>query len=428
MIAGIITFIVTYFILNALNLNNFLALIIAVVMGVFVARTRKKSKEGKEGKGQNPAPGQTANGAAAVAGQPSVARPHGGQGMNLMKWISRMLPSVARPHGGQGADGDFNWQQTTYEQPAPELPKRLDEHGNLVTPDPNAPRWADAATQPVRSGSATVADKSWKPRTDGQRVVWRKPVIVNNFVDDYADFGCDGLFNTDLSTAGDHIHGQPGVGLGESGFGAARIQQGQQGELALAQLLCRTGVLRYAYSWWSLSIPGHTGPDVDCALLLRDTLWLLDAKQYRADADYYFQSQMAGEQAADRNAKTHAIDLFKIDESLSFADRSGAKLATNSTLVKTYEPSNNMAWAAGIYEEEFPMLTIKPVVLLSPTKRGIAGIMDQTYFPGGVPFDQSVSFVQENLKPLIDEMASGLSQPWRPNRLVVEQLDHLLKH
>lgn len=424
MIAGIIAFIVTYFILNALNLNNFLALIIAVVVGVFVARTRKKSKEGKEGKGQNPAarqnapaagvapnptaaaaPGQTANGAAAVAGQ----------------------PSAARPHGGQGADGDFNWQQTTYEQPAPEPPKRLDEHGNLVTPDRNAPRWADAA-QPVRSGSATVADKSWKPRTDGQRVVWRKPVIVNNFVDDYADFGCDGLFNTDLSTAGDHIHGQPGVGLGESGFGAARIQQGQQGELALAQLLCRTGVLRYAYSWWSLSIPGHPGPDVDCALLLRDTLWLLDAKQYRADADYYFQSQMAGEQAADRNAKTHAIDLFKIDESLSFADRSGAKLATNSTLVKTYEPSNNMAWAAGIYEEEFPMLTIKPVVLLSPTKRGIAGIMDQTYFPGGVPFDQSVSFVQENLKPLVDEMASGLSQPWRPNRLVVEQLDYLLKH
>lgn len=424
MIAGIIAFIVTYFILNALNLNNFLALIIAVVVGVFVARTRKKSKEGKEGKGQNPAarqnapaagvapnptaaaaPGQTANGAAAVAGQ----------------------LSVARPHGGQGADGDFNWQQTTCEQPAPEPPKRLDEHGNLVTPDHNAPRWADA-TQPVRSGSATVADKSWKPRTDGQRVVWRKPVIVNNFVDDYADFGCDGLFNTDLSTAGDHIHGQPGVGLGESGFGAARIQQGQQGELALAQLLCRTGVLRYAYSWWSLSIPGHPGPDVDCALLLRDTLWLLDAKQYRADADYYFQSQMAGEQAEDRNAKTHAIDLFKIDESLSFADRSGAKLATNSTLVKTYEPSNNMAWAAGIYEEEFPMLTIKPVVLLSPTKRGIAGIMDQTYFPGGVPFDQSVSFVQENLKPLVDEMASGLSQPWRPNRLVVEQLDYLLKH
>ena len=424
MIAGIIAFIVTYFILNALNLNNSLALIIAVVVGVFVARTRKKSKEGKEGKGQDPAarqnapaagvapnptaataPGQTANGAAAVAGQ----------------------PSVARPHGGQGADGDFNWQQTTYEQPAPEPPKRLDEHGNLVTPDPNAPRWADAA-QSVRSGSATVADKSWKPRTDGQRVVWRKPVIVNNFVDDYADFGCDGLFNTDLSTAGDHIHGQPGVGLGESGFGAARIQQGQQGELALAQLLCRTGVLRYAYSWWSLSIPGHPGPDVDCALLLRDTLWLLDAKQYRADADYYFQSQMAGEQAADRNAKTHAIDLFKIDESLSFADRSGAKLATNSTLVKTSEPSNNMAWAAGIYEEEFPMLTIKPVVLLSPTKRGIAGIMDQTYFPGGVPFDQSVSFVQENLKPLVDEMASGLSQPWRPNRLVVEQLDYLLKH
>lgn len=424
MIAGIIAFIVTYFILNALNLNNFLALIIAVVVGVFVARTRKKSKEGKEGKGQDPAarqnapaagvapnptaaaaPGQTANGAAAVAGQ----------------------PSGARPHGGQGADGDFNWQQTTYEQPAPEPPKRLDEHGNLVTPDHNAPRWADAA-QPVRSGSATVADKSWKPRTDGQRVVWRKPVIVNNFVDDYADFGCDGLFNTDLSTAGDHIHGQPGVGLSESGFGAARIQQGQQGELALAQLLCRTGVLRYAYSWWSLSIPGHPGPDVDCALLLRDTLWLLDAKQYRADADYYFQSQMAGEQAADRNAKTHAIDLFKIDESLSFADRSGAKLATNSTLVKTYEPSNNMAWAAGIYEEEFPMLTIKPVVLLSPTKRGIAGIMDQTYFPGGVPFDQSVSFVQENLKPLVDEMASGLSQPWRPNRLVVEQLDYLLKH
>lgn len=424
MIAGIIAFIVTYFILNALNLNNSLALIIAVVVGVFVARTRKKSKEGKEGKGQDPAarqnapaagvapnptaaaaPGQTANGAAAVAGQ----------------------PSVARPHGGQGADGDFNWQQTTYEQPAPEPPKRLDEHGNLVTPDPNAPRWADAA-QSVRSGSATVADKSWKPRTDGQRVVWRKPVIVNNFVDDYADFGCDGLFNTDLSTAGDHIHGQPGVGLGESGFGAARIQQGQQGELALAQLLCRTGVLRYAYSWWSLSIPGHPGPDVDCALLLRDTLWLLDAKQYRADADYYFQSQMAGEQAAGRNAKTHAIDLFKIDESLSFADRSGAKLATNSTLVKTYEPSNNMAWAAGIYEEEFPMLTIKPVVLLSPTKRGIAGIMDQTYFPGGVPFDQSVSFVQENLKPLVDEMASGLSQPWRPNRLVVEQLDYLLKH
>ena len=424
MIAGVIAFIVTYFILNALNLNNSLALIIAVVVGVFVARTRKKSKEGKEGKGQDPAarqnapaagvapnptaaaaPGQTANGAAAVAGQ----------------------PSVARPHGGQGADGDFNWQQTTYEQPAPEPPKRLDEHGNLVTPDPNAPRWADAA-QSVRSGSATVADKSWKPRTDGQRVVWRKPVIVNNFVDDYADFGCDGLFNTDLSTAGDHIHGQPGVGLGESGFGAARIQQGQQGELALAQLLCRTGVLRYAYSWWSLSIPGHPGPDVDCALLLRDTLWLLDAKQYRADADYYFQSQMAGEQAADRNAKTHAIDLFKIDESLSFADRSGAKLATNSTLVKTYEPSNNMAWAAGIYEEEFPMLTIKPVVLLSPTKRGIAGIMDQTYFPGGVPFDQSVSFVQENLKPLVDEMASGLSQPWRPNRLVVEQLDYLLKH
>ena len=54
MIAGIIAFIVTYFILNALNLNNSLALIIAVVVGVFVAWTRKKSKEGKEGKGQDP--------------------------------------------------------------------------------------------------------------------------------------------------------------------------------------------------------------------------------------------------------------------------------------------------------------------------------------------------------------------------------------
>lgn len=57
MIAGIIAFIVTYFILDALNLNNFLALIIAMVVGVFVARTRKKSKEGKEGKGAEPRSG-----------------------------------------------------------------------------------------------------------------------------------------------------------------------------------------------------------------------------------------------------------------------------------------------------------------------------------------------------------------------------------
>ncbi|MBD9264444.1 MAG: hypothetical protein EGS39_00005, partial [Bifidobacterium bifidum] len=72
MIAGIIAFIVTYFILNALNLNNSLALIIAVVVGVFVARTRKKSKEGKEGKGQDPAARQNAP-AAGVAPNPTAA-------------------------------------------------------------------------------------------------------------------------------------------------------------------------------------------------------------------------------------------------------------------------------------------------------------------------------------------------------------------
>lgn len=182
------------------------------------------------------------------------------------------------------------------------------------------------------------------------------------------------------------INGKPGVGLNSSGFDNSRIKAGQAGEKELAQMMCYLGIAsKDVQTYWSLRLPySDFDTDVDAIVSYNNNIILIDAKQY----------------VAGKNLKyTYDHDGVINVKDVSTGER-----------VKQYSFSRNMDMALEKYSQLFPSAHIEGVVLLCPTRNGIAatdanlGICD-----GKLAVTQSWAYLQD-LKADIDK-THGRTKP-----------------
>ena len=101
-------------------------------------------------------------------------------------------------------NSDFDWSKTSSSSPAATLPKRLNERGELVTPNAGSgEQTGDAiptAGSAPRSGSLPALNATvTQPGASSASGMWRPPITTSEY--DY-----DSLTRVDLSTAGEHIH------------------------------------------------------------------------------------------------------------------------------------------------------------------------------------------------------------------------------
>lgn len=89
------------------------------------------------------------------------------------------------------------------------------------------------------------------------------------------------------------MFGSPGFGLDESNFSNAQIDLGKKGELNLAKAFEKSGYLDKFATFWSLNNINENNEkmeaDIDCVLISKNTIWLIDAKYY-ASGDVYYKS------------------------------------------------------------------------------------------------------------------------------------------
>ena len=205
-----------------------------------------------------------------------------------------------------------------------------------ANPTPTKPRYADCPTTIWTDHIQTIH----------QHHEWIKP----NFFRQTAPYWRE----SPEGRAG--INGTPGVGLNSSDFGNERVGAGQAGERELAQMMLYLGIpSERVQTYWSLRIPGSNwDTDVDAVVSYGDTIYLIDAKQY-ATREYSTYTM-------DREDSMVLIDALT-NKVIRYSD--GREIRHNF--------SRNMALAMNAYQTYFPNARIEGVVLLCPTKNGIAG-------------------------------------------------------
>ncbi len=182
--------------------------------------------------------------------------------------------------------------------------------------------------------------------------------------------------------------------MNASGFGKDRVEAGQKGEMNLAKLFYKTGLLDLpnVYTFWSLYLPG-TGldVDVDCAVLVGNTILLVDAKMYKSNAEYVYTGDGRGQlTCTDTDVDVDCAVLvgntillvdakmYKSNaEYIYTGDGRGQLTCTDTTtgnVVKTYQLSRSMPMARDKYAEYFTSESIIPVVTLCPGSGGNAAV------------------------------------------------------
>lgn len=182
------------------------------------------------------------------------------------------------------------------------------------------------------------------------------------------------------------INGTPGVGLDSSGFDNSRIKAGQVGEKELAQMMCWLGIAsKDVQTYWSLRLPDSDfDTDVDAIVSYNNNIILVDAKQYVAGKNLRY--------TYNRDGVIDVKDVFTGER------------------VKQYSFSRNMGIALEKYSRFFPSAHVEGVVLLCPTRNGIAatdanlGICD-----GKLAVTQSWTYLKD-LKADIDR-THGRTKP-----------------
>ena len=214
-------------------------------------------------------------------------------------------------------------------------------------------------------------------------------------------------WKVDLDGHVDGVVGDPGVGLGSSGFSTDRVSAGQAGEQNLAKLMVYLGIVgRGLNSYWSLRIPGSTlDTDVDAIISYGDELVLIDAKEYVAGDGYVY-----------RNEPGDAVSVW-VEPDAEHPDLQRRR-------VKRYEFSRNMEMALDKYRKAFPGMNVSAVVLLCPTRRGLAAVKAGCSIGDGViPVTQSWAWLKD-LKAKLD--GQGSRPTTDPD--VDRKLRALLKH
>lgn len=160
------------------------------------------------------------------------------------------------------------------------------------------------------------------------------------------------------------MFGEPGLGLSSSGFSQSSIHLGQEGELNFAKALQKVGYLDRFLTFWSIHNLGlndeKLDADVDCIIVSKDTIWLIDLKLY-ASGDVVWQ--------------TEEDLLYTIDRQ------------TGCQVGKPKRLSKNMFYAEKVFKRKFSRLLkyfkIESRVVFMPTTKGM-GEVKQVFWPGGI--------------------------------------------
>lgn len=181
-----------------------------------------------------------------------------------------------------------------------------------------------------------------------------------------------------------NIHGKPGSGLSSSNFDQTRVHAGQQGERELAQMMAYLRIpSKEVQTFWSMRIPDTSlNTDVDAVIAFNQHIILVDAKEYAAGSTLQYQQNT--DEAYDNKIKV--VDT------------------TTGEIVKTYQFTRNMEIALEQYQRMFSDCTVEGVVLLCPTRKGIAGIRGNILVcKGSIPVTSSWPYLQD-LKQYLDDL------------------------
>src|SRR5690625_1634457 len=164
--------------------------------------------------------------------------------------------------------------------------------------------------------------------------------------------------------------GEPGAGLSGSSFSETNKRLGALGELNFAKVLQQNNYLDQFASYWSVQYPfkyspgpdSTLGADIDCILITRKSIYLIDLK-------LYFQGNITWKTITDNNT-IQAVDNV-----------------TGNWVEKPRKMNRNMFYATERIQEKIDQLGIKkkvkPYVVMMPTDRGL-GKVENVFWPGQV--------------------------------------------
>jgi len=172
-----------------------------------------------------------------------------------------------------------------------------------------------------------------------------------------------------------NMTGVPGEGLKKATeMDQQRINLGVQGEQNFAKAMHKASLLHRFSTIWSVPvpdqerfIPGPYDTDIDCILATKNSIYLIDLKNYKSgDVRYY--------------AKTPLLLAEDIP--------------TGKQVGEVKRMSRNMEMATNAMRYHFPEAKIVPVVIFMPTNKG-EGIIDNVYWPGNVRAVNLAQFMAE---------------------------------
>lgn len=169
------------------------------------------------------------------------------------------------------------------------------------------------------------------------------------------------------------MKGEPGAGLSGSSFSITNKKLGALGELNFAKVLQQNEYLKKFATYWSIQYPlenrpgieQKNGADIDCVLLTKNNLYLIDLKLYtQGDVTWKTITSPTGEtliQAMDNITEDWVGKPLKMSQNMRFAtERIQSKLKSVGVKMK-----------------------VKPYVVMMPTDRG-QGKVDNVFWPGKV--------------------------------------------
>lgn len=166
------------------------------------------------------------------------------------------------------------------------------------------------------------------------------------------------------------MKGEPGIGLSGSGFSEGNIKSGALGELNFAKILQQNNFLDKFATHWSAQYPSSFSPgpdniskaDIDCLIITKNTLFLIDIKMYSQGNVTW--------KILDNNKYIYAEDNI-----------------TGNFAYKPTKMSQNMSKATERFKSKLDLLGVKikvqPYVVMLPTDRGIGNI-ENVYWPGNI--------------------------------------------
>lgn len=217
------------------------------------------------------------------------------------------------------------------------------------------------------------------------------------------------------------VHGEPGVGLNASNFSSTAIHKGQVGEMNLAKMMAKTGMLNSGVqSLWSLKLPNSNyDTDVDCIITYGNTVYLIDAKNYSV---------------GNANNGTEGMYMLKTG-----TDNTLVRVNSNGIIPNSeHAISQSMVMAAERYAQYLPAgVNVIPVIVLCPDRNGTPAVKRGTSVVSGkIPVMESTAFLEalqketqgaeanpqlvDMLRPLIKDAHARTVDAAKPSTLPAE--------